>query len=508
MTDYADYNPAGAVRTSKIAETRLIPLQPDYFNHNWFEDFKRDFIYKNLLENNGITNGCVISGDGVDTISCTSGEALIGGSVITVATPSPFVAVDDGWYIAYVTNVGVVIYGDLINTTVQGSLTPDDAAVLGYAVKGNGVFNVYSFFNDLSEFVVLGEKITKIETLLIFDILYRRDQVWQQKGSGSAINRRTIQSPNILEVGINGLLYQLTIQQELDLDTAGNWNSSETTYATPANRAGKNFYIYACEPSSGNVLVLVLSADSTYPDDYTADTSRKIGGFHCLCVDVGTIGGHDLTGYLDGDILPLSVWDLLHRALSENEGMVWDERIGKWVDIYLQSGTGTSTVSVNSGTITDTRTWNNHVDDFAAVKKRLLGDDEFQSVAAGSNEETNIAGSADPVTTGGHLDTGSRRMISNIGCEDCCGALQQWLITSSARLDDGTAGDWYDLPGGKGSFYTYGDNKFSNTQLLAGGAWNNATYCGSRSRYANGYRWAAGTSDGARGCTVARVVHL
>ena len=157
MTDYADYNPAGAVRTSKIAETRLIPLQPDYFNHNWFEDFKRDFIYKNILENNGVTSGCIISGDGVDEISCTSGEVLIGGSKITVATPSPFTAVDDGWYIAYVTNVGVVIYGSLINTTVQGALTPDDAAVIGYAVKGNGVFNVYSFFNNLSEFIAVNK---------------------------------------------------------------------------------------------------------------------------------------------------------------------------------------------------------------------------------------------------------------------------------------------------------------------------------------------------------------
>jgi len=56
-----------------------------------------------------------------------------------------------------------------------------------------------------------------------------------------------------------------------------------------------------------------------------------------------------------------------------------------------------------------------------------------------SNEETNITGSTDPVTTGGHSDTGARRMISNIGCEDCAGALNQWLSDQSAMYDDAVA---------------------------------------------------------------------
>jgi len=92
------------------------------------------------------------------------------------------------------------------------------------------------------------------------------------------------------------------------------------------------------------------------------------------------------------------------------------------------------------------------VDDFGAVKKTLLGDDEFQLIAAGSNEETNITGSADPVTTGGHSDTVGRRMISNIGCEDCAGAMRQWLRDTSANYDDTVAAGWLNLAGDKDHF--------------------------------------------------------
>jgi hypothetical protein len=55
----------------------------------------------------------------------------------------------------------------------------------------------------------------------------------------------------------------------------------------------------------------------------------------------------------------------------------------------------------------------------------------------GSNQKTNILGSADPVTTGPHIDTAGRRMISNIGLEDGCGVMNQWLSDQSYRFDGG-----------------------------------------------------------------------
>jgi hypothetical protein len=182
--------------------------------------------------------------------------------------------------------------------------------------------------------------------------------------------------------------------------------------------------------------------------------------------------------------------------------MVFSEAADIWVDIYLASGTGASTASVYGGTISDSRNWMDFVDDFGAVKKQLLNDIEFQLIAAGSNEETNISGSVDPGTTGGHSDTASRRMISNIGCEDCAGAMWQWLDEQSVRWDPTTPGwGWYDLPGAKGSLYNYGGASATgaDVKLVAGGAWADAANCGSRCRYATNYRWNTNTSLGGRG---------
>ena len=272
---------------------------------------------------------------------------------------------------------------------------------------------------------------------------YERDRKFANKGSDTAANRRTIVSPSRLTININNIGYLLPAALELDLNTAGNWASiSPTDWTVAANRAGKDFYIYACQPVTGGAPKIILSANSTIPTGYTANNSRKIAGFHCLCVDVGTISGHTLTGYLAGDVLPSSVWDLKHRPASNPEGMVWVPGANVWVDIYLQSGTGTSTASVNGATITDTRIWNDHVDDLAAVNKLLLDDIEFQIAAEGCNQQTNITGSADPVTTGGHIDTASRRMISNFGLEDCAGAMYQWLRDQSYQYNaDGSVSD-------------------------------------------------------------------
>lgn len=344
---------------------------------------------------------------------------------------------------------------------------------------------------------------------------YERDIRWAQKPGA----RTVLQSPNRLTVNIGDQGYKLDSQIELDLNIAANWDSiSPTDYTVAANRAGKDFYIYACQPVSGTAPKFVLSANSTVPVGYNAVNSRKIGGFHCLCLSVGTISGHPLSDYLTGDILPASIWDLKHRPVSNPEGMVFSEAANIWVDIYLQSGTGANTASVFGATITDNRNWMDFVDDAGAVKKSLLTDAEFQLIAAGSNEETNIQGSTDPNTTGGHVDTAGRRMISNIGCEDCCGVMWQWLLDQSFRVEgshthtentdaaytqnattaatDIAIWRWYDLPGAKGSLYqqgTYGDVK-----LLAGAAWTTGANSGSRSRNAHNYRWATGAALGCR----------
>jgi hypothetical protein len=277
----------------------------------------------------------------------------------------------------------------------------------------------------------------------------------------------------------------------LDLDTSGNWDSA--TYATAANRAGKDFYIYACENGGAIAPSLILSANATTPASGT--TPRKIGGFHCLCVNVGTIAGHTLTGYIVGDILPQSVWDLKWKPKNITpEGMVYSPAANIWVDIYLLNSSYTSTYATGAGALVSTN-WMNFVDGAGSVGKRLLRDFEFQLIAAGGNEQTNIAGSTWVTSRGGHVDTASRRMISNIGCEDCAGLIWQWLDEQSYWYATPAPG-WFTTEGGKGQMnmqYSTGDVK-----LLAGGSWASEAYCGSRSRAAGSYRWSANTSFGSR----------
>jgi len=315
-------------------------------------------------------------------------------------------------------------------------------------------------------------------------------------GSGTALERTTVNIP-AMQLRINATVYTLSTATTLDADTTGSWASNETSKATAANRNGEDVYIYAVEPSSGTTPNFCLSSNSTYPNGtvggVTASTanSRKIGGFHCLCVDVGTISGHSLTGYLDGDILPRSVWtQASHRPTSSPEGMVY---VGNklWADIYLASNTTTLESKYNqtivdgaSGSPTYDHHWYNFVERFAEIEKRLPTQAEFMALAIGSNEETDINGSTDPGTTGGHSDTASRRMISNVGCEDCAGVMWQWVNENGA---DGAAASWaVQDTASDGTTYD-GVNSIGRGQGysvpyrgLVGGFWVFGAKCGSR----------------------------
>lgn len=270
-------------------------------------------------------------------------------------------------------------------------------------------------------------------------------------------------------------------------------NAAELLDVDQALLPGRDYYIYAChdteEPLNPGVR-LVVSLNATYPEGFGEQTSRKIGGFHTLCAAAGVISGHPLSGFEAGDILPASLWCLTHRPETCGpEGMVYVKELGLWVDIYLQSGKGAATRSTYGATITDTQPWMDHVDDLGAVGKTLLTDTEFSVAALGSNEKTNIGGSADPVTTGGHVDTAGRRMISFYGLEDCCGVVWQWLDHPTAN----GGGTLNTLPGNKGGIYGV------SNALLAGGCWYDADPCGSRARYTGNPRAHAGATLGARG---------
>lgn len=301
-------------------------------------------------------------------------------------------------------------------------------------------------------------------------VYYNRDQLFYS-------NKTNITIPKNLKINIDGECYISTINKVLQLSTVD----------TPQNLAGKDVYIYACKPQdiSSTEPIFVLSLNSTVPTGYTASSSRKIGGFHCLCKDVGVIEGHTLSGYVTGDILPATRWDLLHRPKGEPEGFAYEELTDCWIAIYLPSWDGTKLVSVYNGVIADgasTKKWHDEAfyEQFAKQGMRLVWRHEFQMGAKGSNEQTNIQGSSDPNTTGGHVDTAGRRMISNIGLEDCCGVLWQFAMDLGFAGGSGWTNSVYNSAVDDRS---YGQTYGTLYRLLLGARWDLGGYSGSRSAF-------------------------
>lgn len=317
-------------------------------------------------------------------------------------------------------------------------------------------------------------------------------------------NKTNITVPKMLTVVIGDKTYTNTTDKTLQTSSVD----------TLTNLAGKDVYIYACVPNSGTEPVFVLSLNSTVPTGYTADNSRKIGGFHCLCLNVGALTNvepvtgatvdHGLKNYNTGEIIPASVWDLWHRPAGEQtEGMTYIEPVDVWMGLYGASWDGSKLVHVNNGVWADgssTKKWHGELSQDALVEQgmRLPWRHEFRVAAMGSNEGTNIKGSADPNTTGGHVDTAGRRMVSNYGLEDACGALWQWL------MDLGFAGGsgWTD------SVYNssvdpqrYGQTYGGLYRLLAGGSWSYGSGCGSRSSSCADGSAAVNASGGCRGAS-------
>ena len=331
------------------------------------------------------------------------------------------------------------------------------------------------------------------EETMLMPTHYQRSSRWSSTPT-------TLVPPQFVEVVVGGTPF-LAETKPVYLSVAASWDSPEWT--TPAKRAGKDFYVYAHGEKGSAALQFVLSHNATIPagSRHTADNTRKVGGFHCLCADVGLIEDHPLSGMTAGDILPASVWDLRHRPLAGPEGMAYHGQTGKWYQIYLCDTDGLSTCAGTTargnlggeilGYPVGSQYW------FAELLSRnslsLVGDMEFQIVARGSNRKTSIAALTYSGTSGGHVDTDGRRMISEIGLEDCCGALDQWVTDNAAT----TNGSWafQDATGGNGGVNGTG------VGLVAGGHYVDETNSGPSSRLLDRQKWSSAVWwIGGRGC--------
>ena len=339
----------------------------------------------------------------------------------------------------------------------------------------------------------------------------------------SAANKQTLKIAADTHIRVGNTVVHFDTDTSFDLSGTINAETSPN---------GKDWYVFL--DANGNVTCSLTKTETS--------GKKRIGQFHTLCVDagasltgkvateltttgnnflikqyneeedpdfyafynkpltaittgsaynVGTVA-HPLAGFGAKDILPESVWCLtFHPACASYDGMVYDRNMDIAVDIYLQSGKGKATKSAFGAWHTVLRTQISLTDDMRCVGKRLLSDPEFTSIASGSNECTAIHGSDDASTVGGHKDTANRRMISFIGCEECCGYLDQWL--RDVAPNGGTSWTAYDKSGAFGKQYgnTYG--------LQAGGYWSSSSNCGSRCRTLDGTLADAFDGAGCRG---------
>ena len=327
-------------------------------------------------------------------------------------------------------------------------------------------------------------------------------------------------------VNISDSMYKSSMYTTLDLAKAASWKvASGSDFTTAANRKGKDFYIYTVPGANKGEATFVLSNNSTVPTGYTADNSRKIGGFHCECADIGTISGHPLSGYVAGDILPTSIWDLNHRPISSPEGMVFDGK--KWIDIYLGSWDGNKIVSAFNGIIADgesSKKFHGELfeEEYGKINKTLLSRADFLHCMKGIQENVAIKNATDPNTTGGHVNSNDVRIVSNYGIEDCAGVLWIWgsdLVEGGAygtlNTGDKTNGYYKYLNGYSwnsntdSSVYTSsidGDTPYGACfgwlrRVHFGGSWGDGSNCGSRCSSCLAFSAGRYGNYAARGCS-------
>ena len=296
-----------------------------------------------------------------------------------------------------------------------------------------------------------------------------------------------------------------------------------TALDTGSITAGTDYYVYLTTEAT-----VVISASATLPTGtlsdgttaYSANNTRKLGGFHTICrtiaadviespTSVFVNKLHPLAGWTAGDVLPLSVWAINFRpCCPDPSGMVFSAACNIWVDIYNSSGTIAAPQSKFGGTRLCEYSQTEFLTGLANVGKRLLSDDEFWFVSVGSNCNTKVAGEAqpNPDTTGGHNDTVGYPMISEIGCEECCGLQNQWLRDN--YMVSQNAGSWDNGSTYATKAFDGGNNSFGSMFYMqyfrasgAGGSWTTSSLpaLGPLFRYTSYSRSSRVVAIGARG---------
>lgn len=292
---------------------------------------------------------------------------------------------------------------------------------------------------------------------------------------------------------------------------------TETTVLTESNldgtassfEVGKDYCIYICDPTGGDASNFAseqyrISLNSTYPNGYTAENSRKIGGFHYGVVRKVSANGIPIsnsgaemgsgwkTNVYDG-IVPNSVWTLLHRPKCDPTGMVY---VGPfWADIYLSSDNGASGLQSKKGVvpITGTEGLNWYIANEKAMRvgKRLPSYAEFCKAAYGSpqGEDGNNTYAWSATSNTGRTACGNvRNAVSACNVRDLVGNVWKWL-DEFIHDPTGASGAWYDPMAGQevGQLWMYSATGLR--AIVGGGNWGYGVRAGSRTVLCNDYPW-------------------
>ena len=238
-------------------------------------------------------------------------------------------------------------------------------------------------------------------------------------------------------------------------------------------QAGKAYNIFLVPNASNTAAELKISLNSTAPAGYTPGDTRRIGGFHTLCVDAGNItwhANHPLSGFIAGDILPQSVWTLYHRPYASPNNCIYIPcGIPFWRTIYDHAGTLATTSFEYGGTVTRNRTFYGNMQDMMHAGYILPTYEQAAISGYGCEPLKVIMGKSEAASTqaGGHINESSHRIISIYGAEDCCGVT--WKI-----LTIGAVGG-----GGWGTDSSVGVHQYSSVNVLrVGGPWRDSGNAG------------------------------
>jgi hypothetical protein len=336
----------------------------------------------------------------------------------------------------------------------------------------------------------------------------RNDRIVEYKDADEV----TVKGSNYIPLYLNGKWWVL--DTDVDLSLGSDLDTGSATHGT-------DYYVYACDNSG--TLTFLLSAATTYPSGYDADTSRKLGGFHygrVRLVDADWIpqdasNGSYGSGWEDDvstAIVSNSVWDLKNRPKCSPEGMALVG--GIWVDIYLASvddaislssgklsaGTTKSIYNANPLTGTESLNWYHFNELAKRTDKRLLTMAEWLMAAEGSpqgNDDDNV-NAWSKTTNSARNPTGTvANAVSAYNICDCVGNVWEWL---DEFLHDPTAttGAWQDPMTGQGVGQLYMYSATGLHAILAGGYWSGGVFAGSRCVRVITCPWNVGALIGCR----------